>query len=741
MPKPHASVEKQSTEDWFKVFSNVAESLIAIYRTAGQEIVGQRQALATLPSLINRNESEQRLATRILQECTTVTEAETLVKRTVGNLENECQASEAIFNLKRNNQSLEDFYALLVEKGKIAKLSNTVLIKKFIAELPDNVKPNIQRKFTEYREAAAAADIPNNNLEDLYARARQLFNDKKKQCPVPSVFTVAEAKERAEQLEQMLHQQNETISSLQDKLDAFTVREESSERQPRGSNTNKWCNHCKIPGHTRKECWKLNPEQRPKGERGVSDIYPMNDSDHTAMTVKCSASDVYCNLNDSDDIAVIVKGSVNGKKKPVLIDTGAGPCVIDIPTLDTLGRHDRIDFNGEGKKLNGVGSVHVVGTVTLEVSLHPQVKKKQLFNVVHDLGGTILLGRTFLKKFEKLEVNWKKLSLKIGDFLIQGQDVVQGGCAESRAYVAQNKVTTLDSMKKKVRSLVQGYCNLDTVQKQKLTSLLENNVDLFSEDPKCPPEAQLVSHVVDTRNAQPIADKTRRFSPHMAAEIGNHVTEMLKNGICRPSKSPWSSQVLLTKKKDGTMRFVIDYRKLNDITVKDDYPMPNIRDLIDEVNGSKFFSCMDMPSAYWHVPMDKQSIAKTAFQVPQGKFEMLRMPYGMKNSQATQQRLMDQTLEPVKNTRAYVDNTFTHSVEFNEHLEFLKQTFRQLRIQLEHTTRQVYICSKRSGTIWPSNLGLRSITSTRKRIQNQRVSTSEQHQRTSEIPRHGQLLS
>ena len=72
MPKPHASVEKQSTEDWFKVFSNVAESLIAIYRTAGQEVVGQRQALATLPSLINRNESEQHLATRILQECTTV---------------------------------------------------------------------------------------------------------------------------------------------------------------------------------------------------------------------------------------------------------------------------------------------------------------------------------------------------------------------------------------------------------------------------------------------------------------------------------------------------------------------------------------------------------------------------------------------------------------------------------------------------------------------------------------------
>ena len=120
MPKPHASVEKQSTEYWFCVFSNVAENLVAIYQTAGQEVVGQGQALATIPSLLNRNESEQRLASRILQECATIKEAEELVKKTVGNLENECQATELLMNIKRNNRSIEDFYALLIEKEKIA---------------------------------------------------------------------------------------------------------------------------------------------------------------------------------------------------------------------------------------------------------------------------------------------------------------------------------------------------------------------------------------------------------------------------------------------------------------------------------------------------------------------------------------------------------------------------------------------------------------------------------------------
>ena len=670
MPVPNPSVEKQSAEDWFKIFSSVADNLIAIYRTANQEVVGQRQALATIPSLLNRNESEQRLSTRILQECTTVKEAETLIKKTVGNLENECQASEAVFNMKRNNRSLEDFYALLVEKGKTAKIDQTTMIKKFIAELPDNVKPSIQRKFSEYRQTTENGQLPNEQVEDLYARARQSYNDKNKKLPESMVFTADEAKEKATRLEEMLHQQNETIAELQEKLEAYAINNHdeknrahwSRNRNHEENNPPPWlrkqCNFCKRFGHIQRDCRDFKAEQRRK-------------SDNVSA---------YCALTDNCDAAVTVSGSLNGKKKTLLIDSGAGPCVIDTDTLGAIPNHDKINMLEDEKTLKGVGSSRVIGTVILEVTLHAKIKKRQLFNVVDDLGGTVLLGRSFLRKFDKLEINWKEITLKIDDILIKGDNVIQGGCAQSRAFVAQDKVSTWDSMKRRIRELVQGYPNLNRTQKDKLTAVLIDNADLFSEDPKCPPEALLVSHVVDTKNAQPIAEKTRRFSPSMAAEIGEHVTEMLKNGICRPSKSPWSSQVLLSKKKDGSMRFVIDYRKLNDVTVKDDYPMPNIRDLIDEVNGSKYFSCMDMPSAYWHVPMDEQSIPKTAFQVPQGKYEMLRMPYGMKNSQATQQRLMDQTLESVPNTRAYVDNTFTHSVGFDEHIDYLTHTFKQLRI-------------------------------------------------------------
>ena len=88
---------------------------------------------------------------------------------------------------------------------------------------------------------------------------------------------------------------------------------------------------------------------------------------------------------------------------------------------------------------------------------------------------------------------------------------------------------------------------------------------------------------------------------------------------------------------------------------------------------------MDLPSAYWHIPMHEDSIEKTGFEIPKGKFEMLRMPYGLKNSQATQQRHMDQALKDVKNTSAYVDNILSHAILFKDHISNIRACFKNLR--------------------------------------------------------------
>ena len=152
--------------------------------------------------------------------------------------------------------------------------------------------------------------------------------------------------------------------------------------------------------------------------------------------------------------------------------------------------------------------------------------------------------------------------------------------------------------------------DLTEEQQKLLKNLLVEYSDIFVENPKDPPETHLVSHVINTGDPQPVRSQLRRFFPQWAKEMDTQIKEMMKNGICRPSKSPWSGQVLLVKKKDGTWRFVVDNRKLNDYTIRDRYPMPNITDLIDDVQGSNICTCLDLPSAYWHIPVEESSIEK-----------------------------------------------------------------------------------------------------------------------------------
>ena len=156
---------------------------------------------------------------------------------------------------------------------------------------------------------------------------------------------------------------------------------------------------------------------------------------------------------------------------------------------------------------------------------------------------------------------------------------------------------------------------------------------------------------------------------------------MEKNGIIRPSNSPWAHNVVLVKNgRTGKVRFVVDYRPLNEVTVKDSYPMPNVREIIDKMLGSKYFCTMDMASAYWAVPLKEEDRAKTAFMTPRRLYEMCVTAFGLCNSQATYQRIMDKTLEGVDNTAAFVDDVNTYSKTFDDMLDTLRKTLERLRV-------------------------------------------------------------
>lgn len=176
-------------------------------------------------------------------------------------------------------------------------------------------------------------------------------------------------------------------------------------------------------------------------------------------------------------------------------------------------------------------------------------------------------------------------------------------------------------------------------------------------------------HSIDTGTARPLRQKPYRVSPGERKVIADQVNEMLQKGVVQESASPWAMPVILVKKKDGSWRFCVDYRRLNAIKKKDVYPLPRIDDVIDCLHSASYFSSVDLRSGYWQIPMDPAHKEKTAFVTPDGLFEFNVMPFGLSNAPATFERFMDTILRGLKweICLCYLDDVVIFGRTFEEH--------------------------------------------------------------------------
>ncbi len=180
----------------------------------------------------------------------------------------------------------------------------------------------------------------------------------------------------------------------------------------------------------------------------------------------------------------------------------------------------------------------------------------------------------------------------------------------------------------------------------------------------------LITHSVETGDAPPIRQHPYRVALSQRESMRSELDKMLDLGVIQPSFSLWASPVVLADKKDGGVRFCVDYRKVNQVSKFDAYPMPRVEEVL---GPAKCISTLDLARGYWQVPMADASKEKTAFTTPFGLYEFNVMPFGLHNAPATFQRLMDIVLQECRQfAKAYMDDIIIYSDDWAEHLTHLR---------------------------------------------------------------------
>ena len=223
-----------------------------------------------------------------------------------------------------------------------------------------------------------------------------------------------------------------------------------------------------------------------------------------------------------------------------------------------------------------------------------------------------------------------------------------------------------------------GLSELSAAENRELAEFLRTEV---IGDPKRPGTTTLTEHRIDVGGHAPIKQRYYPVSPKIQQAIYEEVDKMLEAGIIEPSNSEWSTPIVMIKKPNGTYRFCLDFRKLNDVSKKDAYPLPYMNSILDKLRAARYISTIDLSQAYFQIPLEKNSKEYTAFTVPgKGLFQFTRMPYGLTGAPATFQRLLDRLIGPEMEPHAfaYLDDIVIVTRTFKEHLHWLGRVFNRI---------------------------------------------------------------
>ena len=214
--------------------------------------------------------------------------------------------------------------------------------------------------------------------------------------------------------------------------------------------------------------------------------------------------------------------------------------------------------------------------------------------------------------------------------------------------------------------------HLPLVQRKELAEVITQYREVF---PDVPSKTNLIEHDVDVGDSAPIKQHPYRVSPMKKELLDKEVKYMLENDIIEESQSNWSSPCILVPKHDGGFRFCTDFRKVNDKTKSDSFPIPRIADCIDQIGNAKFVSTFDMLKGYWQVPLTQRAREISAFVTPSGLYQYKVMQFGMKNAPATFQRMVNKLVRDIDGCEGYIYDVVIFSDNWSDHIRQIKRFF------------------------------------------------------------------
>lgn len=224
---------------------------------------------------------------------------------------------------------------------------------------------------------------------------------------------------------------------------------------------------------------------------------------------------------------------------------------------------------------------------------------------------------------------------------------------------------------------------LSDKHRQDILEMLNRNIDAISLHEFDLGLARGYKHTIKLEHgARPFRIPYRRIPPCMWEEVRDHIQKMLASGVIEPSTSSFASPIVLVRKKDNSLRFCVDYRRLNSVTIKDAHGLPRPQDIFDRLANAKWFSSLDLKSGYWQLEVSPEDRHYTSFTAgPLGFYQFVKMPFGLCNAGASFQRMMESCMgaENLSSCLLYLDDIVVFSETLEQHIERLDRVFTRLR--------------------------------------------------------------